>query len=112
MKKLIRRVDPKRGILQVTTVDERWYCRTGTDPKTGNPAMEYVPSATWIAGHYPKGIWFYKWLAKNGWDEAQAIKEAAADKGSKVHHAISALFDGVEITTVEVKDEDADAVPG
>jgi hypothetical protein len=61
---------------------------------TGLPQYLYVPSVTWIAGHYPKGIEFYKWLANKGWDESQAIKNAAGDKGSKCHYAITDLLNG------------------
>jgi hypothetical protein len=53
-----------------------------------------VPSVTWIAEHYPKGIAFYKWLANKGWDESEALKIAAGDKGSKVHLAVADLIDG------------------
>ena len=95
MRKEIRKM--KDGILQVTTTDERWYIKEGKDKKTGLPTYDYVPSVTWIAEHYPKGIAFYKWLASKGWDEAQALKEAAGDKGSKVHFAICKLIDGKEI---------------
>jgi len=91
MKKEIREV--KNGVLQITTYDERWYARQSVDKVTGLPVYEFVPSVTWIAEHYPKGIGFYKWLANKGWDEAEAIKEAAADKGSKVHRAICDLID-------------------
>jgi len=97
MIKEIRVVDKKRGILQCTSVDERWYIKSTTDTTTGLPVYEYVPSVTWIAEHYPKGIAFYKWLAGKGWDEAEALKNAAADKGSKVHQAIGDLIDGKEI---------------
>ena len=71
------------GIIQVTTSDERHYF----DEKR-NIA---VPSSTWIASFYPKGIQFYKWLAQQGWDEAQAIKESAGNKGSKIHQAVEYL---------------------
>jgi len=94
MKKEIRTVDEQKKIMQVTTVDERWYIRETTDNETGLPSYEFVPSVTWIAEHYPKGIGFYKWLANKGWDEAEALKEAAADKGSKVHLAIADLING------------------
>ena len=40
---------------------------------------------------------FYKWLASKGWDEAQAIRNAAGDKGSKVHNAIDLLISGNDI---------------
>ncbi len=73
------------NVLRVTTTDERWY-RVKEE--------EYVPSVTWIAGFYPKGIQFMKWLASKGWDEAEAIKNAAGNKGSKVHQAIEDLITG------------------
>lgn len=94
MKKEIRTVDEKNKILQVTTVDERWYVRDMTDPETGLPKYEFVPSVTWICEHYPKGVAFYKWLASKGWDEAESIKTAAGDKGSRVHYAIRDLIEG------------------
>lgn len=95
MKKEIKEV--KKGILQITTVDERWYVREKKNKKTGLPEYEFVPSATWIAGYYPKGIGFYKWLAMKGWDEAEAIKQAAGDKGSKVHYAGEDILLGKEV---------------
>lgn len=97
MQKLIRQVDEKRGIVQVTVGDERWYFKPSTDQQTKNPIMLAVPSVTWIGGFYPKGVQFYKWLADKGWDEAEAIKVAAGDKGSKVHSALSAIFRGEEV---------------
>jgi ATP-dependent exoDNAse (exonuclease V) beta subunit len=98
MKKIIKVVDEKKGIMQITTVDERWYMRETTEKKTGLPQHTFVPSVTWITGHYPKGLAFYKWLAQKGWDEAEAIKQAAGDRGSKVHYAITDLLAGKEIT--------------
>jgi len=77
------------NIIQITTLDERWYHILDVD--------KFVPSSTWICDYYPKGIAFYKWLAEHGWDEAEAIKNAAAEKGSKVHRAIEALLKGAEI---------------
>jgi hypothetical protein len=88
MKIQTKKIDDARGIMQITTTDERWY----TD-KNG----VFVPSVTWIAGFYPKGVQFYKWLADKGWDEAEAIKHAAGDKGSKVHKAIEDILLGNEV---------------
>jgi hypothetical protein len=96
MKKDIINKDKERGIVQITTFDERWYARPTEDPITKLPRFEFVPSVTWIADHYPKGVGFYKWLANKGWDEAEAIKSAAGDKGSKVHLAIADLIRGLE----------------
>lgn len=94
MKKEIREV--KDGIVQITTVDERWYVKAIKDDQ-GIPKVVFVPSVTWIAGHYPKGIAFYKWLAGKGWDEAESLKQSAGDKGSRVHKAIEDLINGHEL---------------
>ena len=80
MKKEIIVVDEKNGIFRVTLPDERWYTMKSFDTKTSLPIYQYIPSVTWIAGHYPKGIGFYRWLAEKGWDESQALKNAAGDK--------------------------------
>ncbi|MEI7890903.1 MAG: PD-(D/E)XK nuclease family protein [bacterium] len=94
MKKEIREV--KDGIVQITTVDERWYVKAIKDDE-GIPKVVFVPSVTWVAGHYPKGIAFYKWLAGKGWDEAESLKQSAGDKGSRVHKAIENLLNGEEV---------------
>jgi len=87
MQKIIRE-NLESGIIQITMADERWYIQT-----TGEH-NEFVPSVTWICGFYPKGIQFYKWLAEHGWDESQAIKEAAGVRGTRVHLAAVDLLDG------------------
>lgn len=83
MKRIVKK-ETATGIVQITICDERWYELEGI----------FVPSVTWIADHYPKGTAFYKWLANHGWDEAESLKQAAGDKGSKVHNAIVDLIDG------------------
>jgi len=83
-----RVVDAQKGIVQITTEDERFYLMG-----EGDKAI-YKPSNTWICGFYPKGIAFYKWLASKGWNEAEAIKEAAGDKGNHVHNSVSLLLGG------------------
>lgn len=97
MKKIIREVDKKRGIVQVTIADERWYLKSIENATTGIPEFKAVPSLTWIAQSYPKGIGYYKWLAEHGWDEAETIKTQAGDKGSKVHEAIADIIQGKEV---------------
>ena len=97
MKKEIRIVDKEKGIVQVTTADERWYIKSVPNKDTLLPENVYVPSVTWIAGFYPAGIGFYKWLATKGWDEAEALKIQAGEKGSKVHLAIADIFLGKEV---------------
>lgn len=97
MKKEIRTVDEKKGIVQITTWDERWYAKPSKNKETGLPEYEFVPSVTWICSSYPKGKFFWKWLADKGWDEAEAIKIAAGNKGSKVHQAIKKYLQGEEV---------------
>lgn len=102
MKREIRVVNPKNGWIQITTADERWYARRiSADGTEENQQWDYVPSVTWIAGHWPKGVEFYKWLATKGWSEAEAIKVMAGDKGSKVHQGVAVLVAG---GTVEMDD--------
>ncbi len=86
-----RVVDAEKGIVQVTTEDERFYSKT-VDGKT-----IWIPSVTWIADFLPKGIQFYKWLAQKGWDEAQALKEAGGERGTMVHNACEMLLKGETI---------------
>ena len=80
-------VEVKKGIKQITSLDERWYVRE----------KKFYPSVTWICSYYPKGTPFYKWLAEKGWDEAEAIKSAAGNKGSKVHQASEDIEKGKKI---------------
>lgn len=92
MQRIIKELE--NGMVQITTPDERWYVKIARDDEGIPREIVFVPSVTWIAGYYPKGIRFYKWLADKGWDEAEAIKQAAGDKGSKVHQAIGSLLLG------------------
>jgi hypothetical protein len=93
MKREIKEVEPAKGIMRVTTQDERFYARRILRD-TPDERWDFVPSVTWISSFYPKGIGFYKWLANHGWDEAEEIRIAAGDKGSKVHQAIGLLLNG------------------
>jgi hypothetical protein len=108
MKKIIKEVDEKKGIVQVTIADERWYMRPSKDIE-GKPVIQSVPSVTFITGSYPKGVPFYKWLADKGWDESEAIKQAAGNKGSKVHLAIADVLQGKEVR-IEAKYPNRDGV--
>lgn len=93
MKKEIAVADEARGIVTVTTVDERWYARPARDVETGLPAFEYVPSVTWITSFYPKGPEFERWLMTHG-SEAETIKALRGETGSKVHQGAAALTAG------------------
>jgi hypothetical protein len=83
-------VDPAKGIIQITTSNERWYLKEAENI--------YIPSVTWICNvGDPKGVEFYKWLASKGWSEAESIKEVAGNKGSKVHKGVEMLLHGETI---------------
>jgi len=93
----------QEGVVQVTTLDERWYINDEF------PDLPF-PSMTWISGCYPKGIPFYKWLAEKGWDESQSLKEQAGKKGSRVHHGIEILLQGNTLSmTDSLPDNDGQA---
>lgn len=87
----------KKGVVRITSLNERWYAKVSVNEKTGIPEYAYYPSSTWVSGYYPKGEYFYKWLAGKGWSEVEAVKQAAADKGSRVHYACYDLDNGKEI---------------
>ncbi|MCD6370521.1 MAG: PD-(D/E)XK nuclease family protein [Thermoplasmata archaeon] len=99
MKKEIREVKTinKEKIIQITTLDERWYAKSVIDSQTNLPRYIFYPSVTWISSYYPKGIAFYKWLANKGWEESEAIKISAGEKGSKIHQATQMIDDGKEV---------------
>lgn len=106
MQKEIKIIDKERGIVRVTMADERFYIRTELD-KENLPQLIAVPSSTWISHYYYTSPWLIKWIADKGLDEAETIKQAAADKGSAVHKAIDMWLDGEEIkidTLVNVND--------
>ena len=96
MQKTIREVDQERGIVQITVADERWYMKPSTSETSGIPTYKGVPSVTWKASYYPKGVGYYKWLGEHGWDESQALMREAGDKGSRVHLAVEKIIAGEE----------------
>jgi len=97
MKKQIKVINKKKGIVQITTIDERFYSKPIKNIKTGLPEFTFLPSVSWICGYYPKGIQFFKWLATKNWDEAEAIKNEAGEKGSKVHLATELIDAGKKV---------------
>lgn len=104
MKKVVRLVDEKRQICQVTVADQRWYMKPDKDPVTDLPVMKAVPSVTWIADYWPNKF-LEEWRAKQGFDEAESIKRAAGEKGSVVHLAIEKILNGEEFR-IDTKVED------
>lgn len=95
MLKEVRKI--KKGIVRITSTNERWYVRSIKNTKTGLAEHTYYPSSTWISSYYPKGVYFHKWLAGKGWSEIESIKQSAADRGSKVHYACEDIDKGKEI---------------
>lgn len=69
------------GLVQYTTEDERWYRRGDLS----------VPSVSWISGYWPKGKGFENFL-KNKGQEADEVRDHAAERGSKIHQAIDKLL--------------------
>ena len=98
MKKEIREVDQERGILQITTVDERFYARSVKNAESGLPCYDFVPSVTFISESFPKGYAYWRWLADKGWSQAEDIRIAAGDKGSKIHYGVKALVHGETVS--------------
>src|SRR3990167_7928945 len=87
----------KKGVIRITSLNERWYAKFAINSETNSSERVYYPSSTWVSGYYPKGEYFYKWLAGKGWSEIEAVKQAAADKGSRVHYACQDLDLGKKI---------------
>ena len=99
MKKEIIEINKTRGVYRITTPDERWYTISVQNRETGLPEYKYIPSTTWITNYVYKGLAYYRWLAeKKNWDEAEAIKNEAADRGSKIHQALEILIGGASVT--------------
>lgn len=97
MKKDIQIVDKEKGVVRVTTIDERWYAIPYSNKVTGLPDYKYYPSSTWIASYYYTSPYLIKYIAEKGLTEADAIKQAAGEKGSKVHQGTEILDKGEEI---------------
>ena len=95
----------KKDLVQITTVDERFYVETiKSHDEEGNENDEkiFYPSVTWITSYYPKGKWFDKWLAEKGWDESQKILVEAGGRGTRVHNILETLLKG---NTVRMDDK-------
>jgi len=97
MRQEIVEIDKQLGIFRVTTLGERYYTKTIKDNPEGFSEYRFFPSSSWISGCYPKGIQYYQWLAKHGWDEAEGLKKEAGKKGSKTHYACEDLTKGNEV---------------
>lgn len=94
MKRETRTVDAERGILQITTQDQRFYGRQISADMGKSKFWDFAASVTWISGYYPKNDRFIRWVGKVGTEQAEEAKEAGGEKGSKVHQAIKVLLEG------------------
>lgn len=78
------------------TKDDRFYEING----------RYYPRVTWILGDgYPKNEFFYEWLMKEG-ANAEKIKDAAAESGTKLHLAIGRMIAGEVLSSDEFTSEE------
>jgi hypothetical protein len=83
-----RVVDAEKGIVQITTEDERFYSKT-VDGKT-----VYPPSITWVCSYFPKGEQFENYLLSHTKEEAKALLEEAGERGSIIHKACEMILLG------------------
>lgn len=90
------------GLVQYTTEDERWYSflddafpEAPTILRMGGRL--FVPSVSWLAGYWPKGKGFEMFL-KNKGQEADDVRDLAAERGSKIHQAIDKLLSDGRLT--------------
>lgn len=84
------------GVIQITTLDERWYAKTlkeTVDKKTVERTI-YNPAITWIAKYSPMGVGLLKHYARLGWDEATLLRDEAGERGSRIHQACDILLQG------------------
>lgn len=76
---------------QITFLDERYYA---DELESGT---QYYPSVSFILGTaYPKPKQFIQWLKENG-EEADEIRDSAAEKGSLVHAITEDIDNGKEV---------------
>lgn len=88
-----RVVDKERGIIQITTSDERWYY------KEVDGIGKYLPSTTWVTSYYPKGIGFEKYLVSMpSWEKAQELLIEAGIKGTFTHKGVEKIIQDKKIS--------------
>jgi hypothetical protein len=96
MKIETREVDRERGIVRITTEDQRFYSRKAKD-SAGETVWDFVPSVTWICGFYYKNERFIRYVGRVGNEGAEEAKVAGGEKGSKVHQAIGVIIEGGKV---------------
>jgi len=75
---------------QITFLDTRFYYHEESN--------DYFPSVSTVLDAYPKNWAFYEWLKKEG-DNADSIRDAAAEKGSVVHK-LTEQYDNGEVVSL------------
>lgn len=94
MRKEFKIIDEKRGIVQITTDDGRFYSQLTTNEETGVPTVKFYPSITTITSYWPKGEGFKRHLLNHTAEEAESILTTAGNRGSRIHAAIEAFIKG------------------
>lgn len=74
---------------QITFLDNRFY----------NIGDKFYPSVTTILQAYPKDAGFYKWLKEVG-NDADAIRDAAGERGTTVHTLTEQYDAGLEVSLI------------
>src|SRR5690242_11373988 len=62
-----------------------------------NDDIIFVPGSTTVLDVYPKGFGFNQWMKDVG-NNAEQIRDRAADRGKKIHDATERLNKGEELT--------------
>lgn len=71
------------------TLNQHWYGVT-----LGKKHLGYFPSATTILNAYPTSEHLTKWIAENGWHESRALRDAAGQRGTRIHLGVENLIGG------------------
>lgn len=79
---------------RITFLDNRFYL---------SESGVWQPSATTILDAYPKGFGFMEWLKKNG-EDSDTIRDAAGERGSRVHNLTERYDNGEEVCLLDGND--------
>lgn len=77
------------------TLNQHWYDVWKAKPDgTKGRFLGTFPSSTTILNAYPQSAYLTKWIAEQGWSEAQRIKSEAGERGTRIHAALDTLEAG------------------
>ena len=77
------------------TLSQHWYnVWIAKEDGTKGRFSGVFPSSTTILNAYPQSPHLTKWIAEQGWNESQAIKTAAGERGTTIHKGIEFLLEG------------------